>query len=161
MLAVNENKSIYWILQEIVMYAHFENWRQKTKNEQQKMAKIIIFYEWGSRKTISLSWDWRKTKVLFKDLNPGIAMAIVRFKFSRKLYFCFESIIRQKFKFSAFSEMAQKILFWLHWMKRNYVFVMVDDKVSKFKSIQNWNWKFLLNFLEIAIKVIHFMFYLI
>ena len=46
-------------------------------------------------------------KVLFKDLDPGIAMAIVRFKFSRNLYFCFESVIRQKFKFSAFSEMAQ------------------------------------------------------
>ena len=101
------------------------------------------------------------TKVLFKDLNPGIAMAIVRFKFSRKLYFCFESVIRQKFNFSAFSEMAQNFWFWLHWMKRNYVFVLVDDKVSKFKSIQNWNWKFLLNFLEIAIKVIHFMYYLI
>ena len=100
-------------------------------------------------------------KVLFKDLNPGIAMAIVRFKFSRKLYFCFESVIRQKFNFSAFSEMAQNFWFWLHWMKRNYVFVLVDDKVSKFKSIQNWNWKFLLNFLEIAIKVIHFMYYLI
>ena len=100
-------------------------------------------------------------KVLFKDLNPGIAMAIVRFKFSRKLYFCFVSVIRQKFNFSAFSEMAQNFWFWLHWMKRNYVFVLVDDKVSKFKSIQNWNWKFLLNFLEIAIKVIHFMYYLI
>ena len=100
-------------------------------------------------------------KVLFKDLNPGIAMAIVRFKFSRKLYFCFVSVIRQKFNFSAFSEMAQNFWFWLHWMKRNYVFVLVDDKVSKFKSIQNWNWKFLLNFLEIAIKVIHFLYYLI
>ena len=136
-------------------------------------------------------------------------MAIVRFKFSRKLYFCFESVIRQKFNFSAYglirkvdfftlktcsqskadmhiffthasitqviaccfcrlsalflinSEMAQNVWFWLHWMKRNYVFVLVDDKVSKFKSIQNWNWKFLLNFLEIAIKVIHFMYYLI
>ena len=100
-------------------------------------------------------------KVLFKDLNPGIAMAIVRFKFSRKLYFCFVSVIRQKFNFFAFSEMAQKFWFWLHWMKRNYDFVLVDDKVLKFKSIQNWNWKFLLNFLEIAIKVIHFMYYLI
>ena len=48
-----------------------------------------------------------RAKVLFKDLNPGIAMAIVHFKFSRKLYFCFESVIRQKFNFSAFSEMAQ------------------------------------------------------
>ena len=73
-------------------------------------------------------------KVLFKDLNPGIAMAIVRFKFSRKLYFCFESVIRQKFIFSAFSEMAQNFWFWLHWMKRNYDFVLVYDKVSKFNS---------------------------
>ena len=113
----------------------------------------------GPVKIITLNQQY--AKVLFKDLNPGIAMAIVRFKFSRKLYFCFVSVIRQKFNFSAFSEMAQNFWFWLHWMKRNYVFVLVDDKVSKFKSIQNWNWKFLLNFLEIAIKVIHFMYYLI
>ena len=115
----------------------------------------------GTRVLKKIGFSSIPTKVLFKDLNPGIAMAIVRFKFSRKLYFCFESVIRQKFNFSAFSEMAQNFWFWLHWMKRNYVFVLVDDKVSKFKSIQNWNWKFLLNFLEIAIKVIHFMYYLI
>ena len=101
---------------------------------------------------------WLAAKVLFKDLNPGIAMAIVHFKFSCKLYFCFVSVIRQKFNFSAFSEMAQKFWFWLHWMIYNYDFVLVDDNVLKFKSIRNWNWKFLLDFLEIAIKVIHFMY---
>ena len=97
------------------------------------------------RRKITILFWVLLTKVLFKDLNPGIAMAIVRFKFSRKLHFCFESVFRQKFNFSAFSEMAQNFWFWLHWMKRNYVFVLVDNKVSKFKSIQNWNWKFFRN----------------
>ena len=35
-------------------------------------------------------------KVLLKDLNPGIAMAIVRFKFSRKLY-SFRANLSNKF----------------------------------------------------------------
>ena len=68
-----------------------------------KIQNILKIFERQSRDTMKAN----VAKVLFKDLNPGIAMAIVRFKFSRKLHFCFESVIRQKFNFFAFSEMAQ------------------------------------------------------
>ena len=80
--------------------------RSKSRLDFENFFEFLLGIEFFSESEFGFENEIQ-TKVLFKDLNPGIAMAIVRFKFSRKLYFCFESVIRQKFNFSAFSEMAQ------------------------------------------------------
>ena len=57
-----------------------------------KIQNILKRFVTQSLKTMKAN----VAKVLFKDLNPGIAMAIVRFKFSRKLYY-FRANLPNKF----------------------------------------------------------------